>query len=493
MVKTIIVVDKLSDWTWEGLEVEVVTAGDYLKGGQYEKLSNIHLLNLCRSFAYQKRGYYVSLVASARGHKPQPSMHIIADFNSQSALKRLVSSEFDELIQSSLDHIYSTSFVLSVYFGKNLAKSYDRLASFIFKQFPVPFLQAKFVKTKDKWTLSSLIPLGLHQIPEFHKDFVFEQTKRYLSQKKVYGAIKRKNSIFDLAILVEPDEEHPPSNKKALKKFEKAAEALGFSVEFIQKSDFGRVAEFDALFIRATTSVNHYTYRFSRRAYANGIEVMDDPLSILRCCNKIYLYELLTRHHLPTPETQLCDSATLKETSLSISYPVVLKEPDGSFSQGVFKAENAQEFEEVAKKLLDKSELILIQQFMPSEYDWRIGVLDGHPIYASKYFMAKDHWQIYKKKSSGKMEAGDDESMNIKDVPKKALQLAVKAANLIGRGLYGVDMKEVNGQFFIIEVNDNPNIDAGVEDTLLGDELYLSVMRVFYNRIQEKRRFFTYV
>lgn len=493
MVKTIVVVDKLTDWTWDGLDVEVVAAGDYLKGGHYEKMSNSHILNLCRSFMYQKRGYYVSLVGSARGHKPQPSLHCIADFNSQSALKRLISSEFDELIQSSLDHIYSTSFVLSIYFGKNLAKSYDRIATYIFKQFPVPFMQAKFIKTKDKWTLSSLTPIGLHQIPEFHKDFVLEQTKRYLSQKKVDSAIKRKNSIFDLAILVEPDDDHPPSNKKALKKFEKAAEALGFSVEFIQKSDFGRVAEFDALFIRTTTSVNHYTYRFSRRAYANGIEVMDDPLSILRCCNKIYLYELLTRHQLPTPETQLCDAATLKETAMSIKYPVVLKEPDGSFSQGVFKAENPAEFELVAKKLLDKSELILIQQFMPSEYDWRIGILDGHPLFACKYFMAKDHWQIYKKNHSGKVEEGEGESINIKDVPKKALQLATKAANLIGKGLYGVDMKEVGGQFYIIEVNDNPNIDAGVEDALLGDELYLAVMRVFYNRIQEKRRFFTYV
>jgi len=493
MVKTVVVVDKKSDWIFDGLDVDVVTAGDYLKGpAHYEKYNNVHLLNLCRSYAYQKGGYYVSLVASARGHKPHPSLHCTADFNSQSALKRLISSEFEELIQSSLSHIYSTSFVLSIYFGKNLAKSYDRMATYIFKQFPIPFMQAKFVKTKDKWTLSSLTPLGIHQIPEFHKEFVLEQTKRYLSQKKVYGAIKRKSSIFDLAILIDPEEEHPPSNKKALKKFEKAAEALGFSVDFIQRSDFGRVAEFDALFIRATTGVNHYTYRFSRRAYANGIEVMDDPLSILRCCNKIYLYELLTRHHLPTPETQICDLSMLKDMSGTIQYPVVLKEPDGSFSQGVFKAENANEFELIAKKMLDKSELILIQQFMPSEYDWRICILDGQPLFASKYFMAKDHWQILKKKGS-KFEEGDDEPVPIKEVPKKALQLAVKASNLIGKGLYGVDMKEINGNFYIIEVNDNPNIDAGVEDRVLGDELYLSVMRVIYNRIQEKRRYFTYV
>lgn len=493
MVKTIVVVDKESDWKLSDLDVEIVTADKYLKEGQYEKLGNVHLLNFCRSFSYQKLGYYVSLVASARGHKPQPSLHCIADFNSHAMVRRLVSSEFEELIQHSLSHIQSSSFVLSIYFGKNLAKCYDRLATYIFKQFPVPFLQVKFLKLKDKWVLSGLTPLGMHQIPDFHQNFVLDQVKRYLSQKKVSGTIKRKSTIFDLAILVDPEEEHPPSNKKAIRKFCKAAEILGFSVELIQKSDFGRVAEFDALFIRQTTSVNHYTYRFSRRAYANGIEVIDDPLSILRCCNKIYLYELLGKHQLPMPETKLCDSSAIKEYAEGITYPVVLKEPDGSFSQGVYKASNAAEFEQITKKMVEKSELILVQQFMPSDYDWRIGVLDGQPIYACKYFMAKDHWQIYKKKSSGKLEEGDFEAVPIKEVPKKALQLAVKASNLIGKGLYGVDMKEVEGNFYIIEVNDNPNIDAGVEDAILGDELYLAVMRVIYNRIQQKRRHFTYV
>ena len=62
------------------------------------------------------------------------------------------------------------------------------------------------------------------------------------------------------------------------------------------------------------------------------------------------------------------------------------------------------------------------------------------------------------------------------------------AANLIGQGLYGVDLKEVNGKCYIIEVNDNPSIDAGFEDTGLKDELYLRIMRSFYARLEQRGR-----
>ena len=36
----------------------------------------------------------------------------------------------------------------------------------------------------------------------------------------------------------------------------------------------------------------------------------------------------------------------------------------------------------------------------------------------------------------------------------------------------------------MIEVNDNPTIDAGQEDTVLRDELYLRIMTVFRQRIE---------
>src|SRR3546814_5982068 len=110
-------------------------------------------------------------------------------------------------------------------------------------------------------------------------------------------------SRYDLAILVNDDEKEPPSNARALKMFERAAEHVGFDVEFLDKSDYGHVAEFDALFIRETTAVNHHTYRFARRAAREGLVVVDDPLSILRAANKVFLAQLLERHCILQPQT----------------------------------------------------------------------------------------------------------------------------------------------------------------------------------------------
>ena len=46
-----------------------------------------------------------------------------------------------------------------------------------------------------------------------------------------------------------------------------------------------------------------------------------------------------------------------------------------------------------------------------------------------------------------------------------------------------MDLKEIDGKIVVIEVNDNPVIDAGVEDVVLKDELYLTVIHSIINRI----------
>ena len=101
--------------------------------------------------------------------------------------------------------------------------------------------------------------------------------------------------------------------------------------------------------------------------------------------------------------------------------------------------------------------------------------------------MAKAHWQIIKRDADGhKTDDGRFETLPVEHVPNGALQVALKAANLIGESLYGVDVKQVDNKFYVIEVNDNPNLDAGVEDAVLKDELYLRIMRVFLRRIESR-------
>jgi len=117
--------------------------------------------------------------------------------------------------------------------------------------------------------------------------------------------------------------------------------------------------------------------------------------------------------------------------------------------------------------------VLLIQEFLPSDYDWRVGVLGGEPLFVCQYYMAAGHWQIYNHAASKTTSrSGGFRSFAIDEAPAEVVQTACKAARLIGDGLYGVDLKQREDGIFIIEVNDNPNIDRGVEDEKPGDKLY---------------------
>jgi glutathione synthase/RimK-type ligase-like ATP-grasp enzyme len=48
-------------------------------------------------------------------------------------------------------------------------------------------------------------------------------------------------------------------------------------------------------------------------------------------------------------------------------------------------------------------------------------------------------------------------------------------------------VKQSGGKFYMIEVNDNPNIDAGCEDLVLRDELYRRIMELFVSRIERRK------
>jgi glutathione synthase/RimK-type ligase-like ATP-grasp enzyme len=480
---TLVIVDNLRYWPLDLKGVEIVTARSYLTDPHYSTLRYTKVFNLCKSYRYQSSGYYVSLLAEARGHKPIPKLTTIQDMKSQTMV-RFVSDDLDQLIQKSLAPIQSDKFVLSIYFGKNMAKRYDRLSSQLFKMFHAPLLRAQFVFQK-KWVLQSINPIAGSEIPDAHRPFLIEMANEFFTRRRL--AMPRKhNARFDLAILHNPLERESPSDDKAIKRFIKAASSLQLEVELIGKDDYGRLAEFDALFIRETTSVNHHTYRFARKAAAHGLVVIDDPESILKCTNKVFLAELLERHRIPIPKTMIVHKDNLETAGEQLGYPCILKKPDSSFSQGVEKAENRQQLLEKTRRLLNDSELIIAQQYLPTEYDWRVGILDKTPLYACKYYMAKNHWQIIKRQGSRK-EEGLFETIPLAATPPKVLQTALKAANLIGDGLYGVDLKQVGNHYYIIEVNDNPSIDAGIEDLVLRDELYLAIMRSFLKRIEERK------
>lgn len=476
-----IVVNQPEKWNFTIENISVISSQDYLTKPKFSVLKKARVFNLCKDYNYQSKGYYVSLLAEARGHLAIPTVKNIVDLKNLK-LVRIVSDEFDDSIQQSLKNIKSRDFTLSIYFGQNVAQKYKELSTLFYKHFQVPFFRVKF-NYNTKWNIQSVKVISESEIPDDHLESVQEFANQYFSKKR-YDTLKLTQSDFDLAILVNPSDPAPPSNQKALKKFIDVAEKMNIYAEIIEPKDLTRLSSFDALFIRQSTEVNNETYAFARKAQQEGIAIVDYPDAILKCCNKVYMAEALQNANIETPKTSIVHKDNIHQVLEHTGLPCVLKAPDSTFSFGVKKAKTVEEFYDLANQMLKESDLIIAQEFCPSDYDWRIGIIDGKPFFACKYYMAKGHWQIYNWKAKKKDDQdGNADCLPIEEVPKKVLSIAIKSAKLIGEGLYGIDIKVVGGKLMVIEINDNPNIDFGVEDRVYGDLIYSTILNALKNRL----------
>lgn len=483
----LIVTDNPADVHLKIDNAEIISMQAYLTDPRFQNISYARVFNLCNSYKYQSAGYYVSLLAEARSHRSIPSVSTIQDFASRTIM-RSMTDEMDDLIQKALADCPGKDVILNLYFGQCIDKRFNELANRLYRLFPSPMLQFEFVLVKGKWVVDKITPLGLKKIDEGLMPIIQELAVNFFKRKRFHQA-RMRNYAYDIAVLYDPDEPDPPSSPKTLKRLCKVAEQMNICMELITRNDMDRLSEFDALFIRTTTNVNHFTYQFSRKAYAEGLVVIDDPWSILRCANKVYLAERLSQEEIATPRTWIIDSSWLKGDKFSqLPLPLIIKQPDSAFSRGVSKVKTIEELKSTVQALLKKSDLLLGQEFMPTAFDWRIGVLDRKPLFACQYHMAQGHWQIVNWQTKDKEDLwGEYKTFAIEDVPPIVVKTAVRAANLIGDGLYGVDMKEIDGKAYVIEINDNPNIDLNIEDQILKNELYRKLIQSFITRIKIAR------
>jgi glutathione synthase/RimK-type ligase-like ATP-grasp enzyme len=488
-MKILFVVSHVRDWPVRLPGVEVVSARAYLTDSNYCSSPDTKVFNLCNSYRYQRRGYYVSLLAEARGHKPLPDVKAIEDLESDTIIQTLTDS-LGELVQTSLDDVEGDSLMLDIHFGRDACHRHEQLCEQLFNLLRVPLLRVRFERQESRWQVRGVRAAALADMGPDELGAVRQAAAECLRghrQREREPAARRPT----LAILHTPGNAGEPSNADALHNFQTAAEQLGMRSEIITKDDAARLPQFDALFIRDTTSVNHYTYQMSRQAAVSGMVVMDDPDSILKCGNKVYLAELLARHDIPTPKTLLVHRDNIADIEPALGLPCILKQPDSAFSIGVSKAGDKRELAETVEAFLAHSELILAQEYLPTAFDWRIGILDRKPLFACKYFMVPGHWQIIQHApgadGTASFREGMTEAVALGDVPPQVLEVALNAANLIGDGFYGVDLKQHGQHCCVIEINDNPNVDAGNEDALLGDALYRAVIDVFRCRIEARK------
>ncbi|MDL2314561.1 RimK family protein [Desulfovibrio sp. OttesenSCG-928-C14] len=485
----VLLLDNLEEWKPYYETRSIFTVSEYLKDKPSGKESKL-VINLSGDYSYNSEGYYCSLLAQARGHKVIPGVDVINKLDSETGIR------MNSALQKLCHHWIrknkipeGTIWYFNIYFGQCCEKGLEKIARFIFDNYPAPLLRVG-MNTRERNQIESIQPLHLHGLSDEEQDFFALALDNF--NRKIWHAPRlSRQSRYSVAILHDPKEKFPPSNKKALGKFLDMAKKMDVHAELITEEDSMRLMEFDALFIRATTSLHHYTFQFAQKARQNDMIVIDDPLSIIRCTNKVYLYELLEREKIPVPASRLLFRAgedAFAEIAETLGAPFILKIPDGSFSHGAYKVTSEESFKKASDTLFEKSAVILAQEFIPTEFDWRIGTLGGEALFACKYHMARGHWQIYNHAKKGSDQTGLVDTLPLYQVPRHVLKTALRATSLIGKGLYGVDLKEINNRAVVIEINDNPNIDHQLEDAILGDELYYRIWNYFLRMLDLKSR-----
>jgi glutathione synthase/RimK-type ligase-like ATP-grasp enzyme len=277
--------------------------------------------------------------------------------------------------------------------------------------------------------------------------------------------------VSRIACFVEKYNFSDPREQGALENFKTAAEQTGNQFSFLFREDIAEIPKYNAVFIRATTDPLFTAYIVSKTAQELGLKVIDDPDSIQICANKIHQYELFEKYDVPRIPTMFLNKDELHHKRINeifdkLGKPVVIKAPYTSFSRYVEKVACETSFRDVAKRFFKKSDVLAIQKFTPTAFDWRVGVLGNEVLYVCKYMIPKGKWK-HGAKLRGKPTVvwGRTEALDRQTAPPRLLEVALKACSVVGKGLYGVDLKEVNGDYVVVEVNDNPSIYAGYEDS----------------------------
>ena len=216
MTTQIIVIENRADWKYDIPDCEVINVKDYIGKEEFFKAKNVQVVNLCRGYRYLSIGYYCSLLAEARRHRVIPSVKTVLDLSSK-AMYSLDTENLDDLIQKSLKKSHGeksgASFEISVFFGHCRFEGLSDLARQIFETFPCPLLRVEFERS-DKWHINAIKPVSVKKLRADESEDFVEALQKFV-RKRWRGPRSRNVLPYDMAILYNPQDPLPPSDRRA--------------------------------------------------------------------------------------------------------------------------------------------------------------------------------------------------------------------------------------------------------------------------------------
>lgn len=214
---------------------------------------------------------------------------------------------------------------------------------------------------------------------------------------------------------------------------------------------------FDAIIPRIGAKVTRHGAAIVKQFEMNGIFSTAKSLSITRARNKVRTLQILSRKHIPIPETLFAINPDDIEDQIELlgGPPVIIKLQEGTQGLGVILAESKKSAKSIIDTFYKMDTSILLQKYIEESNgeDIRIFVVGSKIIASMKRTSAIGEFR------SNVHRGGFAEAI---EPTAKERYIALNATKYLGLGVAGVDLIRSKKGPLLIEVNASPGLQ-GIE------------------------------
>ena len=180
----VILVDQARDFPNADTPHKVITTGDYLARPKlFAGLGRAKIINLSRSYNYQSKGYYASLLAEARGHRVIPTVETMLDLRELKLYEQSL-PELQEALTAAAIKAHATedtTFDLMFCFGFAQDQRFEAFGRLLFDWYRCPAMEVTITPGKrwkiDRLRARPLAKLGPEET-EFFRTSLHRHTQR---------------------------------------------------------------------------------------------------------------------------------------------------------------------------------------------------------------------------------------------------------------------------------------------------------------------------
>jgi ribosomal protein S6--L-glutamate ligase len=217
------------------------------------------------------------------------------------------------------------------------------------------------------------------------------------------------------------------------------------------------LSQYDAVLPRIGASITYFGTAVVRQFEQMDVFVGNSSAGIANSRDKLRCLQILSKHHIGMPPTTFVRARKdiLPAIERVGSAPVVIKLIEGTQGVGVILAESTKIAEAIIETLQSTNQNVLVQKFVAESRgrDVRAFVVGDQVVAAMRRVAVGNEFR------SNVHRGGSTEPVELSE---EAKQLAVRAAQIMGLRIAGVDMLEANEGPQVMEVNSSPGLE-GIE------------------------------